>query len=201
MPLPKHGLLKKIHMYTGLLSFVSFTIFGIAGLNATFRRSPEERRPNDVDVSYVRFQVPAGLSDRQLAERIHATLRIPLSDPSPAWAVERNRDNNLRISFYTVNGPRRVIVHEGEDRLEIRKEHQSIWQRFSNLHETTPAANASDPRVRFWSYYIEFSTWSLLLMSLSGAYLWLASRPAFRLGLYSLALGGGVFIVLYVLSK
>ena len=138
MPLPKHGLLKKIHMYTGLLSFVSFTIFDIAGLNATFRRSPEERRPNDVDVSYVRFQVPAGLSDRQLTDRIYATLRIPLSDPPPVWAVERNRDNNLRMSFYTVNGPRRVIVHEGEDRLEIRKEHQSIWQRFSNLHETTP---------------------------------------------------------------
>ncbi len=93
------------------------------------------------------------------------------------------------------------MVHEGEDRLEIRKEHQSIWQRFSNLHETTPAVNASDPLVRFWAYYVEFSTWSLLLMSLSGAYLWLASRPTLRLGLYSLALGSGFFVVLYVLSS
>jgi hypothetical protein len=49
--------------------------------------------------------------------------------------------------------------------------------------------------------YNELGIASLILMSLSGLYLWLSSRPKHRLAQISFALGTGSFAVLYWLSR
>ena len=55
--------------------------------------------------------------------------------------------------------------------------------------------------LKLWNYYTEFSIYSLLAMSMSGIYLWLASRPGLRWAQLSFAAGCGVFVVLYMVTR
>jgi len=47
---------------------------------------------------------------------------------------------------------------------------------------------------RLWTFYTEFSIWALTAMSVSGLYLWLATRPRFRAAQCSFAAGCGIFV-------
>ena len=40
-----HAWIKRIHMYLGLLNYVTLTVFGIAGLTATFEPGPRRPQP------------------------------------------------------------------------------------------------------------------------------------------------------------
>jgi hypothetical protein len=55
--------------------------------------------------------------------------------------------------------------------------------------------------MHLWTYYTEFSIYSLIAMALSGIYLWLASRPGYIWGQVAFVAGCGIFIVLYVLAR
>jgi hypothetical protein len=55
--------------------------------------------------------------------------------------------------------------------------------------------------MRLWTWYNEFSIWSLIGMSLSGVYLWLASRPRYRPAIYVFAFGSLSFLLLYMLTR
>src|SRR2546423_12757309 len=96
------ALIKKIHMYSGLLSFSALIVFGITGLTATFER-PEQRQ-RESSARFRDFTVPPNLTDKQVADLVYAALRIPLSAPIPSWAVHRNGGNQLQLEFYTLNG-------------------------------------------------------------------------------------------------
>jgi hypothetical protein len=194
------ALVKKIHMYTGLLSFVTLVVFGIAGLTATFQPSPERRRPEPA-VTFRPFTVAPNLSDKEAADQVYAALRIPLSNPIPKYAVRRNSENQLALDFYTVNGIHRVTVLETENQLRIAQVRNSVWQYLNNAHTITPRGNSQHMRVRMWSWYNELAIWSLLFMSISGVWLWLASRPRFRWAQLSFAAGSGLFIALYALTR
>ncbi|MCG6924557.1 MAG: hypothetical protein LJF30_04495 [Acidobacteria bacterium] len=56
---------------------------------------------------------------------------------------------------------------------------------------------SSDLRVRAWAWYLELSIWSLLLMALSGVYLWLSTRPRHRWARVSLVVGTLVLVGFY----
>jgi len=55
--------------------------------------------------------------------------------------------------------------------------------------------------VRLWAWYNRFAIWSLIAMAITGTYLWLASRPRYRVAQYSFAGGAGAFILLYALTR
>jgi len=58
-----------------------------------------------------------------------------------------------------------------------------------------------DWRTGAWAWYNHFASWSLLAMAVSGLYLWLASRPGYRIAHYSLASGAAIFILLYIATR
>lgn len=193
-------LIRRIHTYLGLLNFSTLLVFGIAGLTATFHAGPERSR-TPLAMRYMDFAPPPNASDAQVAASIYETVRIPLSAPIPNFAIKRNRDHQLALDFYTLNGIHHVTLLESERRLRIEAERTNLWFFLDNAHATTQGGNPPDWRVRWWGYYNEVAIWCLLAMGVSGVYLWLASRPGFRWAQISLAAGGAAFLVLFFLSR
>jgi hypothetical protein len=188
-------------MYAGLLNLSILLIFGISGLMATIEPAPEQRKRADPTVEYRDFTVPAGLDDKAVAAQVYDFLKLPLAAPVPAFAIRRNADNDLSFDFYNPNGMRRAVVLEKEKRIRLETRRNPLGNFFNGLHTTTINARTSDWRMRCWTWYNEFSIWSLIGMSLSGVYLWLASRPQYRLAQYAFAAGSGSFILLYILTR
>jgi hypothetical protein len=187
---------KKIHIYLGLLNLSIVLVFGIAGLKATLNR-PGQHKPPEPTVRFEDFTVPASvIDDKELGERIRRKLNIA----AVIFDTRRDPQNNLVVSYYTHSGPRRVTVLEKENRLRIATQREDIWHFFDNLHGTANR-HPSDLRVRLWTYYNEFSVWSLIGMSATGVYLWLASRPGYRWAQMCFAAGSGCFLALYILSR
>jgi len=54
----------------------------------------------------------------------------------------------------------------------------------------------SDRRMQLWAWYNHFAIWSLIAMSVTGVYLWLASRPRYRIAHYSFLGGGDLYPVI-----
>jgi hypothetical protein len=196
-----YSLFKKLHMYAGLLNLSILLIFGVAGLWATFEPAPERRKRPDPDVEFRDFTPPAGLDDKAAADRVHEFLNLPLTTPLPKFAIRRDANNDLALNFYTPNGIRRAVVLEKEHRIRIETQHIGFANYLNGLHTMTLNNRSPDWRVHWWTYYNEFSIWSLIGMSISGVYLWLASRPRYRPARWTFALGSGAFILLYAMTR
>jgi len=196
-----NALVKKIHMYAGLLSFSILLVFGLIGSYAMFLPHPEQRprpQPNEIFVAY---SVPPNLTDQQVADHVRETLQLSMAPPVPPPAVRRNRDNNLAFQFFQPTGWTRVTVLEKENKLRVETFRNRIMQYLNVLHETTVRNRATDLRVKLWTYYNEFSIWTLLLMGSSGVWLWLSSRPGHRWAQVFFAAGTASFAALYFLSR
>jgi hypothetical protein len=196
-----HELLKKIHAWLGLASFTILLVYGLTGLSVTMLPAPERRVRPAAEVELVDFAAPANLSDKELADRVWAHLKLPLANPAPEWSLRRDADHNLTIGFYTPNGTARVTVLEGEGKLRVERQ-RARWPAFvNNLHASTLRDLPVDWRMRAWVAYNEVAIFALIFLSLSGLYLWLSSRPRHRLAQLSFFAGTGSFLVLYWLSR
>lgn len=170
---------KKIHMYSGLLTFTAFVIWGVTGVNGVFLPKPGEFTPPPVSsVREVPFQADDSLDDRELAKAIFDTIQVPLAGGH--YNIHRDEDLNLAFNVFTINGGRQVTFLE--DQGIVRVEHRansflsylsSVHTAHSHRHQLTLASSA-------WGYYNEFSTWAFLFMTASGVYMWLATRPGMR---------------------
>ena len=132
------GLILKLHIYAGLLSFSHLIVYGIAGLAAT-AQSQLERPKIPRSIQYVAFSPSPTATDKQIAAEVHRTLRLPLARPIPDRFLRRTSDNHLLLDFYNMNGIRRVIVLENERRLRIEEIHNSLALFLEDIHAATPA--------------------------------------------------------------
>lgn len=194
--------LQKIHMYLGLLCWSILLVYGTAGLTATvFRSGPPGPHFQSSSVRTVNFVTPPNQTDKQVADGIWKTLKIPLTSPPPTYAIHRNHGNNLVVSFWTANGPINVTVLGTQDQLRIETHRNTIWAFFNNLHSTTLRDRPYDWRIRLWACYNEFAIWALLAMVITGVTLWLSSRPRYLLAQATVAVACISFVVLYFLTR
>ena len=100
-------------MYTGLLNFTVLMVFGIIGVVATVLPKPPERQKPPSTAQVRDFPIPGGMSDRQLADHIQASLNIPLTGPAPDWALRRDRQNRLRVRLGTPARFHDIVVLRG----------------------------------------------------------------------------------------
>ncbi len=172
------ALIRKIHIYAGLLVFSQLVIYGIAGLVATFERGAE-RPKTPASVEYVPFTVPPDSTDKQVADRVYRTLDLPMSRPIPDWFLRRTPDHHLLLDFYNMNGIRRVVVLEDQGKLRVESIHNNNWLFLSDVHAATPADREAPRLVRLWAFWNEAGMWVLLGFCASGVWLWLSSRRGF----------------------
>jgi hypothetical protein len=190
--------MKRIHMYAGLLNFTVLMIFGIIGVVATVLPPAPEREKPPPTVEIREFPIPGGMSDRQLADHIYASLQIALTGPAPDYALGRDGQNRLRFRLGTPARLHTIVVLEGQDKIQITTQPHDFWQYLFHLHEMTPGWGPPGLVNRLWAFYMEFSIWSLIVMALSGVYLWLASRPRHRWAQVSFAAGSAIFVIFYL---
>jgi hypothetical protein len=191
---------KNLHMYAGLLNLTILLVFGIAGLTATFDSGPN-RSPLSITRRTMEFTPPANAGDFEAATAAYDFLKLPLSGPPPKYTVHRNAGGDVTFDIYTVNGPTTVTLLEKEHRVRVEARRNNLAHFFDNMHATTMNSGAIDPLIRMWTWYTEFSIWSLIFMSITGVWLWLASRPRHRWAQISFAAGSGVFLLLYAITR
>jgi len=191
-------LLRKLHTYAGLLTFVHFAVYGIVGLTIPFLRQSPANVPA---VRYRSFTVPPNLTDRQVAERICSLLGLSLATPVNNAAIQHDAANNLLLDFWHANGRDQVTVLEKERRLRIETIRNSLPLYLFTLHETTAAFHSGDWRMQLWADYNEFAMWCLLGMIASGFAMFLAARWRSRLAQISLAAGCCLFSAMYFFTK
>jgi hypothetical protein len=190
--------IRNIHLYTGLLNFTILCVFGLAGLIATAEAPDIFHAGTQPAITTVPFRAPGSASDQQVADLIGAQLQ-PAHAGKPA--IRRDARHQLVADFYSVNGLVRATLLEAEGQLRVETRRNSIWRFIDNAHATTIHETASDWAPRAWSWYIELSIWSLMLMALTGIWLGVTTRWPFWWTKASLATGTLGFAILYWAQK
>lgn len=191
---------KHLHIYLGLLCFSNLIVYGIAGLTASAR--PGLERPKMAQSArYEPFTAPANLTDKQVADLVYNQLKLPFTRPMPDWYLRRIATNDLMLDFVNINGIYRVTVLEKEQRLRIEEIRNSAWLFLEDMHAGTARSADQMKLLRLWGIYNEFAMWSLIAMAISGAYLWLSSRPGLRWAQTCLAASGLASLALYILMR
>ncbi len=167
---------KKIHMWAGLLTFTAFVVWGITGIYAIFLPAPGEYQPADVaEETQFPFEAPGNLDDKELAKRIFDAADLKMAGGH--YNVHRDDDQHLKFFVFTSNGRRDVTYLEEQRRVRVEFRHNNLGGFLSSMHTAHSRRGAPDRSARLWGYYNELSTWALLLMSVSGLYMWIATRP------------------------
>lgn len=187
----------KLHIYAGLLTFAQLVIYGTAGLVATMQ--PGLERPKvPRAVRYIPFTAPENATDRQVADAVYRLVDPPLARPVPDWFLRRTPENDLLLDFYNINGIRRVVVLEREQRLRVEEIHNGPGYFLSDVHAATTGDREAPAVVRAWAVYNEAAMWCLLAFTASGVYLWLSAADRDRWAWACLGLGMVVITVFWV---
>jgi hypothetical protein len=193
-------LTEKIHMYAGLLSFTALVVWGIAGIHAIFLPPPGEHQPPEIsETRLLPYEAAGDPDDKELARQIYEFVDIPLAGGH--YNIHRDPDHNLIFFVFTVSGRREITFIEEEQivRLEVRK--NTLWQFLSSMHTSNSHRGPKVLAAQMWGIYNEFSAWAFTFMTLSGVYLWLASRPGLRWAQILAGSSSAVFIVLWVVTR
>jgi hypothetical protein len=193
-------LLRKIHTYLGLLTFVNLMVYGVVGLAATWRIHPAPQLQTG-EVRDMPFAAAPNLTDSEVADRVCTLLGLTLARPIQKQVIGHDAAHNLVLDFWHANGRHRVTVMETEQRLRVEIGRVPLWRYLDTLHRTTAAFRSDDWRMQLWADYNELAMWSFIGMMASGAALWLLSRPEHRMAQVSLAAGAGLFAALYFWAR
>jgi hypothetical protein len=192
-------LIRKIHIYAGLLVFSQFVVYGIAGLSATVHGFARSEAPRSVE--HVPFRVPPSSTDKQVASLVYDKLRFSLTTPVPDWSLRHTPDNHLLLDFYNINGIHRVTVLENEGMLRVENIRNNTGLFLEDIHAATPAEEDAHVVIRAWALWNEAAMWTLLLFCASGVWLWVATRGRYRWAWVSLAAGTASLAVLWAVLR
>jgi hypothetical protein len=170
---------KKIHMYSGLLTFTAFVVWGVTGVHAVFLPRPGEFQPPPVSsLREIPYQAAGDLDDKQLAEAIFDTIAIPLA--GGRYNVHRDEQLNLAFNVFTINGGREVTFLEEQGIVRVEHRANNLLGYLSSMHTAFSRRHVLSTAAIAWGYFNEFSTWAFLFMTFSGVYMWFATRPGLR---------------------
>jgi hypothetical protein len=192
--------IRKIHIYAGLLTFSQLLLYGIAGVVATLHSTAE--RPKQLhSVQYVPFTPPASASDKETAQQVYRQLNYPLTRPIPDWFLRHTPDNHLLLDFYNINGIYRVVVLEEENRLRVEHIRNSNWLFLEDIHAATIGDAEAPALIRAWAVWNEAGLWALLGFCVSGVWLWISTRPRFVWAWVGLGFGVASFAAMWKIFR
>ncbi len=191
---------KKIHMYAGLLTFTAFFVWGVTGIHAVFLPPPGRFTPPDVaSVREVPYNAAADLDDKQLGRKIFEAIEVPLAGGH--YNVHRDDHLNLAFNVFTVNGGREVTYLEDQGIVRIAHRRNSLWGYLSSMHTAHSRRHQLSVSAQAWGYFNEFSTWAFFFMTISGVYMWIATRPGLRWAQISFGGMAALTLLLWILIR
>ena len=162
-------MISRIHTYAGLLTLANVALYAVVGIAALF----ETRRAQAPEVWDQAFARTAGATDRETAARVVRLLGLSLATPVHDFNIRRDA-GGLVLDFYHANGRHRITVLENHIRVERTR--AGLGRYLSTLHVTTAAFRSGDWRMQVWAWWNELAMWSLVAMTASGVWMWLARR-------------------------
>ena len=191
---------KKIHMYSELLTFTALTVWGITGIHAVFLPAPGGYAPPEVSSAReVPYYAPGNLDDAALAKQIYQAIEIPLAGGH--YNIRRDDDLNLAFFVFTYNGRRDVTFLEEKSVVQIAHRKNPISGFLSSMHASHTRRGPKALPARMWAFYNEFSLWAFTFMTFSGVYLWAATRPGLRWAQLTFGLMMAISIVLWMATR
>jgi hypothetical protein len=191
---------KKIHMYSGLVSFMAFVVWGVTGVHAILLPPPGGYEPPEVSSEQTfPFEGPGDLDDKQLAQRIFDTAALTMT--GGFYDVRRDESGNLAFLSYSANGRRDFTYFEDQKLVRVQFRDNDMADFLSSMHAGHSRRGPPDLSSRLWGYYNEFSTWAFLFMALSGVYMWVATRPSLPWARLCVAGATAVGVVLWVVTR
>jgi hypothetical protein len=191
--------LRRLHMYAGLFAFTAFVVWGLTGITAAFLPAPGASESDPVvRTKEVAFRAPDGVDDRALARLVYDAADVAMS-VAPRGA-SRNADGDLAFHLETPNGRRDVTYREAEGRILVQYRGGSLALFVSEMHEGSLRRGPPDWPARIWRVYNEIAAWAFLFMTLTGLYLWLATRPKLRWAWITFVTGSGAVAALWLIT-
>lgn len=190
-------LLKRLHQWLGLFSLTALVVFALTGLASLLPAKPATSAPARI----VPYHAPPAFTDKQIADDLFDRLQLPEVGRIPEWAIERNDADQLELAFNGVNGTVVVTVDEVNHRVLVVEQRASLRDYIGSAHATTVLHAAPDLRVRLWGAYVTFAIGALLFLSVSGVWLWLASRPRLWWAWLLAGSGSGLVALLWVVTR
>ncbi len=188
--------IKKLHMWAGLLTYTAMIVWGVTGIHAVFLPSPDNwRQPEPTQVRMVPWQAPGDADDKALSELVVAASGLK-SVGNPVLR-KRDAEQNLTFAVFGPSGRRDLTYLESEGKIRIAVRQNDLVGFVSVVHAGSSRRGPPELPARVWGYYNEFSIWAFFLMTLSGIYLWLATRPKIVWAWATLGLAGVVFVALW----
>jgi hypothetical protein len=86
---------------------------------------------------YVPLAVPASATDKEVADKVYAELKLPLTRPMPGWFLRRTSDHHLLLDFYHINGIIVLLYSRMNGSFELRvfvTTDGCSWRTFMPLH-------------------------------------------------------------------
>jgi len=191
--------IKKLHIYTGLLSFTGFTVWGIIGIWASFMPPPRERVRPDPQVRMVDFQVDGSATDQETTDAMILASGLPFIQPGRK--PNRNRDGHLQVRYLTPNGTRAMVLLEEQSKIRIEAIPSPFLGFLNIMHYQTFVRHNPGWEAQLWGGYNEFSMWAVIFMTISGLYMWLATRPKMGWALWTFGLATAGFAALYTVLR
>ena len=187
--------IKKLHIYAGLLSFTGFTVWGIVGVWASFIPAPSDRAHREPESRTIRFEADGSATDQEIADAMIVASGLPFIQPGRK--PNRDAHGRLQVRYLTPNGTRRILLFEKENRIRVERTPSTLAGFLNLMHMQTTEHHNPGWEVRLWGAYNEFSLWAVIFMTVSGFYMWLATRPGLRWALWTLGLSSAVTIAVY----
>lgn len=161
-------LIRRLHHWAGLLTFVNLTLYGIIGMAAFagggFRAELQPRAAYDRP-----FTAPPDAADREVAEAVCRALNLTLALPVQSVAISRDASHHLALDLYHANGRHKITVDEAAHSIHVEEFRAPLTRFLDILHISTIALRTGDTRLTIWTYFNEFAMWALALMLLTGA--------------------------------
>jgi len=163
-------------MWAGLLSYTACVVWGITGIHAVFLPSPDQgKQPQPANIREFAWKAPANLDDKALSKE--AAAASGLKTIGAPVLQRRDAEQNLRFALFSPSGRRDLTYFESTGILRVETRQNDIWGFLSASHAGSSRRGPPEISARIWGYYNEFAVWAFLLMTFSGIYLWLATRP------------------------
>lgn len=194
------NLVRKVHIYAGLLVFSQFLIYGIAGIAATVQ--PSYERPKIPHTTrMVPFEVRPDETDLQVGNRVFDTLKPPMAHRIPQWALRRSPEGHLELNYYNINGIVRATVLEQQKQLRVESIRNSTVLFFEDIHAGTARGENQPALMAAWGWWNEVAMWTLIGFLVTGAWLWLGTRPRVIWTWAALVAGCAIFAGFWVVLR
>jgi hypothetical protein len=192
--------MKRLHMHSGLFAYTAFIVWGITGIWSVFLPAPDNWPAPDVsEVREIPYDAPGDLDDTALALRVFEASGVKMSYPPREG--RRNEDHHLVFTVYSPSGPRDLTYLEEDKLIRVAYRQNQLSGYLAAMHAGSTEPGPPDLPLRIWGVYNEAALWGFAFMTLSGLYLWLATRPRLIWAWATLAGSAVVFVVLWFLTR